>query len=408
MSPAPTLDGIALDDPRFYASQPYEAYRALREQAPVFRYEPGDFWALSKHADVVAVSRDPARFSSAHGVAIDERAHPERIDARELPHGEMLLTVDPPRHGALRKVLAHHFTHKALAPLQERIREIARANLDEAAEAGVADFADLVSIRTAIQAICIGLDLPREDWEMLKRLSATQTAGFDATDAADFQVAIDGFEAIRSYFEDALADRLAHPRGEDDWMTTLVQGRIDGEPLALDTQLLFCIDLLTAGNETTDPLLACGTFGLWQQPDERARLIADRSLLPNAVNELLRWVTPVVAMTRTAMEDVELRGTRIAKGDCLVLLYGSANRDEEAWGEDAERIDVGREGVARQLAFGTGIHVCLGAHLARLEAQVVFDELLTRYPGYEIAGEVERLPSTLVNAIRRLPIALRP
>jgi cytochrome P450 len=398
---------IALDDPRFYASQPHAAYRLLREQAPVFRYEPGDFWAISKHADVVAISRDPALFSSAHGVAIDERKHPERIDARELPHGEMMLTVDPPRHGQLRKVLAHHFKTSALLPFSEAIRALVRRNLDEAAELGVANFADLVSIRTAIQTICVGLDLPRADWDELKRLSATQTTGFDASADADFQVAIDGFEALRSYFVDALADRRAHPRGEDDWMTTLVQAKIDGEHLPLDTQLLFCIDLLTAGNETTDPLIASGTLGLWQHPDQRTRLRDDRELIPNAVNELLRWVTPVHTMTRTAMADTELRGVEIAAGDFIVLLYPSANRDEEVWGDDADRIDVARPNVAKQLAFGTGIHICLGAHLARLEGQLFFDELLTRYPDYEVAGEVERTPSTLVNAISNLPIALR-
>lgn len=407
--PTSTLADIALDDPEFYASEPYEAYRLLRDEAPAFRYEPGNFWAISRHADVTEISRAPERFSSALGVTINDVVHPERRLARELGGGdaELLLSVDPPRHRELRKVLAHHFTHEAVRRLSERIREMARKNLEEAAEEGVANFADRVSIRTAIQTICIGLDLPSSDWEMLKELSATQTAGFDAADEAEFELANKGMDDLRRYFEDALEDRRRNPRGEDDWMTTLTQAEANGEPLSLDTQLLFCIDLLTAGNETTDPLLGGSALGLWERPEQK-RLLRDRpDLMPNAVNELLRWVTPVVAAARTAKEDCELHGEKIAAGDHIALLYGAANRDDRAWGPNAEEIDVERDKLGRQLAFGTGIHVCIGAHLARLEAQILFAEMLDGYFDYEVVGEPVRVRSTLVNALSELPVSLR-
>jgi cytochrome P450 len=398
---------LPLHQGEFYASQPWDTFRRMREEAPVMWCEGGRFWAVAKHADVVEISRNPGLFSSENGVSLDERVHPERIDSRELPDGELILTVDPPRHSDLRRILAHHFSGRGIAHLEEGIREIVRRNLEETAERGVANYADLVSIRTAIQTICLGLDLPPADWQTLKQLSATQTAGFDAVDEADFKIADDGYKAIRDYFVEALEDRRRNPRGEHDWMTTLVQARIDGEPLSLDTQLMFCIDLLVAGNETTDPLLAGGALSLWEHQDERRRLIEDPDLMPNAVNELLRWVTPVWAMARTATADTEIRGVPIKEGDFVALMYGAANRDEEVW-ENSERLDVGRPKTARQLSFGTGIHVCIGAHLARMEARILFSEQLERYPDYEVAGEVVRIPSTIVNAIRDLPLALRP
>jgi cytochrome P450 len=404
-----SLADVALDAPEFYAGQPWSAYRTLRDEAPVYWYEPGKFWAISRHADVTEVSRAPERFSSALGVTINDVVHPERRLARELGGGdaELLLSTDPPRHRDLRKVLAHHFTNEAVRRLEERIREVVRRNLEEAAEAGVANYADMVSIRTAIQTICIGLDLPTSDWEMLKALSATQTAGFDAADEEEFELANKGMAELRDYFAAALADRKRNPRGEDDWMTTLVGAHANGEPVSLDTQLLFCIDLLTAGNETTDPLLAGGTLGLWEHPVQKRLLREYPGMMANGVNELLRWVTPVVAAARTAKEDSELHGQTIEAGEHLILLYGAANHDERSWGPNAGEIDVEREKLGRQLAFGTGIHVCIGAHLARLEAKILFEELLRSFPDYQVVGEPTRVRSTIVNALSDLPVSLR-
>jgi cytochrome P450 len=398
---------LALDDPAFYAGEPYDQLAELRRSDPVHWYERGGFWALTKHADVQAVSRDQERFSSAYGVTVDERAHPERIDARELPGGQLLITTDPPDHRPLRATMSHLFSHRALTHFEQGLREICRRNLAEAAEQGVADYADVVSAQTTIQAICFALDLPESDWPELKRLSATQTAGFDAADEATFQVANDGFAALIDYFAEQLDGRAANPRGPEDWMTTLATAEVDGRRLPRETQLLFCMDLLVAGNETSEPLISNGTIALADHPDQRERLRRDLELMPTAVNELLRYTTPVVAMARTATVDCELRDRQIEAGQYLVMLYGAANRDEEVF-EDPDALDVGRTNAGRQLSFGTGAHICLGAHFSRLEARVLFEELLAGYPEYELAGEVVRRPSTLVNGVAELPLRLVP
>jgi cytochrome P450 len=167
---------------------------------------------------------------------------------------------------------------------------------------------------------------------------------------------------------------------------------------------MFCMTLLVAGNETTRNLLSGAARALIEFPDQRRRLVADPSLLPRAVDEMLRWVSPITSFARTATADTEIRGQRIAEGDYLVLLYASANRDEEAWGPTADRFDVGREGGPGHLAFGIGAHACLGANLAELEARVLFDELLARFPDFEAAGDLVPLRSTLINGIVQMPV----
>jgi cytochrome P450 len=402
------LSEYRLDSPQFYATYPIDVYRQLRAESPVHWYTHGGlgFWVVSKHADVVAICRNPEAFSSGRGVSIDEIANPGRFGARDLPQGELLLMTDPPRHRGLRKVLAHHFTHAAVAGFADGIRVIARRNLDHAAELGESNFSQTVSVPTAIQTICMALDLPESDWGYLRGLSGRTTHGFDSTEGNVFGTTPDSFHALRDYFIAALEDRRAHPRGPQDWLTTLTRASANDEPLPLDTQLLYCIDLLVAGHETTDPLLTTGALGLTQYPDQR-RLLQERpELMRDAVEELLRWVTPVIGMARTVTQDTELRGQELREGDYLWMLHAAANRDEEVWGDDADSIDVTRPGLGRHIALGTGIHVCIGAHLARLEAQVVFSELLDRYPNYEVTGNPVRHPSTMLNAFSDLPITL--
>jgi cytochrome P450 len=201
-------------------------------------------------------------------------------------------------------------------------------------------------------------------------------------------------------------ERKRAPR--DDLISILLAAEVDGERLT-DAELgMFCLTLLVAGNETTRNLISGGALALMRNPDQRERLLADPGLLHNAVEEMLRYVSPVRNFIRCATEDTELRGRRIRKGDYLALFYGSANRDEEVFGDDADAFDVARESARRHVAFGFGEHLCMGASLARLEAQVMFEELLTRWPRFELAGEVEPLPSTLMNGLVRMPVALEP
>jgi cytochrome P450 len=208
------------------------------------------------------------------------------------------------------------------------------------------------------------------------------------------------------YFSAVLAERRRAPK--DDLVSTLARAEIEGEQLSDPSILMFCITLLAAGNETTRNLISGGSLLLTRNPDQCERLLANPRLLPNAIEEMLRWWTPVQSFTRRATRDTELRGKRIREGEVVMLLYASANRDEEIWGDDADRFDVARDHKRqRHLAFGFGEHLCLGAPLARLEARVVFEELLARFPRFELAGEPHMLHSRLMHGVEQLPVAFR-
>jgi cytochrome P450 len=203
---------------------------------------------------------------------------------------------------------------------------------------------------------------------------------------------------------------MAHvdsPESQDNSLLALLKSAdLDGRPLSRLEIMGFCMTLLVAGNETTRTLISGGLEALHQHPDQRAQLVEDAALLPGAVEELLRWVTPIQAFGRTAVVDVELGGHRIPAGDFLVMLYASGNRDESVFGPTADRLDIGRSVTPTHVAFGFGEHLCLGAALARLEARVFFEELLVRYPAYELVGPVEYVSSTLVRGASRMPLIL--
>jgi cytochrome P450 len=206
------------------------------------------------------------------------------------------------------------------------------------------------------------------------------------------------------YFAAVLGERRRAPK--DDLISTLARAEIEGAALSDPEILMFCITLLAAGNETTRNLISGGSLLLTRHPEERERLLANPALLPNAIEEMLRWWTPVRSFTRRATCDVALRGKQVREGDVMLLLYASANRDEEVWGEDSDRFDVTRDHKRqRHLAFGFGEHLCLGAPLARMEARVVFEELLARFPRFELDGEPQFLHSRLMNGVEHLPVA---
>lgn len=394
---------VRLDDPDFY-DDPHSAYRWLRTEAPVYWHEPGGFWTISKHADAMQVSRAPSPevFSAESGVLLEDVLHPENRDSHLLPGGHELNATDPPLHRGLRQVWARRFSTDAVGQHEERVREIIRSNLADAAELETANLADTAA-RIGMQHVCVVLGVPIEDWEMLKGLSALQVAEYEGE--SDEQEHALG--ELCAYFTEALEDRREHPRDDEDLLTILIRAEVDGEPLPLETQLLLCIELLVASNEATEALLSFGALGLWQYPEQRARLIEGPGLTRNAIDELLRWAAPSPTSVRRASRETEIRGQRIAEGDFVAVLWPSVNRDEEVWGDDADHIDVGRPNVRKHLAFGTGIHVCLGAHQARLAGTVFVEELLSRYPDYEVVGEPKRRRLTNIDQISELPVALR-
>jgi cytochrome P450 len=390
-------EDFAPDRPEFFLGDPHAVFRRLRREDPLPWYEgSGGAWCVLKHADVVAVSRDPRRFTSTRGIQIGL----DSITDRPAGLPRTILEMDPPEHNRYRKLVIGAFTPHATQRLETMVRHIARECVEAVEPGATTDLVEALAVPIPMYVIAEMLGVPRSDRPAFKRWSDAMIEAGGGRRSAATDAALG--EMLR-YFAAVLGERRRAPK--DDLVSTLARAEIEGRRLADAEILMFCVTLLAAGNETTRNLISGGALLLMHNPDQRRRLVAERRLLPNAVEEMLRWWTPVQSFTRSATRDTELRGRRVAAGDVLLLLYASANRDEEVWGDDADRFDVARDHATRRhLAFGFGEHLCLGAPLARLEARVLFEELLARFPDFEIAGEPEFLHSRLMHGVERLPV----
>lgn len=389
--------GFAPDRSEFFLGDPHAAFRRLRREDPL-PWHPGGggAWCVLKHADVMEVSRDPSRFTSTRGVQLGMKAE----DARPLGVPPTILEMDPPIHNMHRKLVMGAFTPRAAAEQETMIRAITREVIASIDPDAVTDLVDALAVPVPMYVIAEMLGVPRSDRPRFKVWSDAmiEAGGGRRTAVTDAMVG-----EMLGYFHGVLTERRRAPK--DDLVSTLARAEIDGAALGDPEILMFCITLLAAGNETTRNLISGGSLLLMRHPEERRKLLADPARIPNAIEEMLRWWTPVQSFIRTATRTTELRGKRIAEGDVLLLLYASANRDEEIWGDDADRFDVGRDHRrARHLAFGFGEHLCLGASIARLEARVVFEELLARFPDFALAGEPEMLESRLMHGVEHLPV----
>ena len=389
-----TLPASLLHSPDFYAGDPYPAYRELRATAPVCWNDVTNFWALLKYEDIRFVSTNPATFTSTRGITIPD---PQMGDA--VQEGNLIFT-DPPRHRQLRKLINSGFTRRRVAVLEPKIREIVRGILDGIEPDSMHEFADKITAPLPTRMIAELIGAPADDWEQFRAWSDA------ATGTADPEIELDPLVAmgqLYEYFQKLIAARRVDAR--DDMLSVLAGAEIDGVRLTDEDLLNFAYLLLVAGNETTRNLIALGTLALIAHPDQCRLLVEDPALIPGAVEEMLRWTSPVVHMARTATTDVEIRGQRIAEGDVVVMLYGSANRDEDIFGADSEEFKVTRH-PNPHIAFGCGEHSCVGAQLARLEACVMFDELLRRFPRLELVGAVDRMRATMVPGVKRMPVRL--
>ena len=390
-------EAARLTDPSFYAGDPHPVYARLRREAPVFWCAEGQFWALSRYEDVRRVGHDTALFSSRRGTLLsDGRARD--AGGPHAPGARHLMRSDPPDHTMLRKIVARSFTPRMIASLEDRARVIARDLFDQIDGTAVTDVVAALSAPLTTFVIAELMGVPRDRWAEFWTWTDSAIA---QGDAGRNDPALAGhISDLMTFFGELLEQRRRQPA--DDIVSDLVAGELHGQPLTELDLLTYCKFLLVAGTETTRNLISSGTALLSEFPDQRRLLIDSPELIPGAVEEMLRITSPVLAFCRTATADTEIRGQRIAAGDYVALLYASANRDEDIW-PDPDRFDVTRRQARPHVAFGFGAHVCLGANLARMEARVLFEELLRAFPDFQVTGPAVRGKSTLVAIVEQLP-----
>jgi cytochrome P450 len=406
-----SLADVSLENDDFAERVPHETFALLRREAPVWWYDwphGRGFWCVTKHADVVSVSRDTKSFTSEQGANLEDLDEEQRVARQSM------LETDPPRHTRLRGLVGPPFTPRAVKAYELALRELTAAVLDRALPFGELDFIEEIAKQLPIRVLARLLGAPDEDSEPLIAWGDRMIGNTDP-EVAD--VLHDSPESERyrllpfrspaalelfEYGHRLAAERRREPR--DDLVSKLVHAEIDGERLTereFDTMFLL---LVVAGNETTRQAIAHGMLALVEHPDEWRRLRDDAELIWTAgADEILRWSSPVLHFRRTATRDVELGGETIRMGDKVVVWYVSANFDEDVF-HDPLRFDVGRRPNPHLTFGGGGPHYCLGAHLAKLEVQVMFDLLLPRLADLELTGRPERMRTNFTNALKRMPV----
>jgi len=399
------LEGVELVDPDAYADGvPHETFARLRREAPVYRHEqPGasPFWAVTRYHDIVAVSRDWATYSSERRGALLGEPPEEALATQRL----MMLNMDPPRHSKLRALVNKGFTPRQIGLLTEPVRRVCNELVETVAARGECDFVTEIAAELPLQVIAELLGIPQADRHQVFEWSNTMVGADDPEWRGSPEDAQNAAMSMYGYANDLALQRKDRPR--DDLVSVLMQAEVDGEQLSEMEFDLFFLLLAVAGNETTRNLISGGMLALIQHPDQRRRLLEDRSLLDTGVEELLRWVTPVMQFQRTAQRDTQIAGVPIAEGERVALYYVSANRDEAVF-DDPMTFDVGRT-PNEHITFGAGgPHFCLGNSLARLEIRTVFDVLLDRLPDIELDGPPRKLRSNFLNGIKSMPVRFSP
>jgi cytochrome P450 len=395
--PVAREQGIDLLDARVFAEdRDGEAFRTLRDSAPLY-WQPGPgeergFWSVTRHADVEAIAKDADRFGNGAGTQIASR-RAEGTGPRQIHN------MDAPQHGPMRRILTSTFTPRAVEKLAGRVEEVTTALLDEALERGEFDFVEVIASRLPLLVFAPMLGVPLEDADLLLRWT-NESSSEDPEYSAGPETAAKARDELFAYFTDLTAAKRRCPA--DDVVSTLVRAEVDGAALTQERLNPYYMVLTVAGNETTRNLLSgsvavLGRGDLWPRLRE-----GGQGLLRSGLEEMVRWVSPVVHMRRTATTDVHLHGRTVRAGEKVVLWFASANRDERVFDEPEDfRLD---RTPNRHLGFGAGPHFCLGAHLARMETRVFYEQLLARDLRVELLGEPDRLLSNWFRGIKRLPV----
>jgi cytochrome P450 len=384
----------------FARGHPIEQYRWLRDHAPAYWHEepngPG-FWAVTRYEDVAAIGRDPRTFSSEPTIMI---ADPARGASFDFGDHKMMLMMDPPAHTQFRKIISREFTQGPAQALRPRVEALSRQIVDEVIEAGECDFVSAVAGELPSYVIAELVGIPLDDGRLLYELTEVIHSAPEALpEGAQLRAVSQMFE----YGQRVYDEKRAQP-GKD-LASQIVHAEVDGKRLDNIDFLLFFILLIDAGGDTTRNLVAGGLHLLLQHPDTLAALRDNGELIPEARDELLRMVSPVIYMRRTALRDTEIAGRTIREGDKVVRYFGAANRDERQFA-DPDRLDIRRD-PNPHIAFGAGAHVCLGQHIARVEIDAMLREVLSRMHDIELTDEPEWLPSNFISGIRRMPIRFR-
>ena len=393
----------------FIDGQPFDLFKRLRQEAPVYwheeslDFEPG-FWALTKHEDIVRVSKDPLTFSSAAGGHLMSMGDPAVVDPSAVAAiiGNMI-GMDPPDHQIYRKMVAPSFTPKAIRNLESDMRLKIRELLENVEGKSDFNFVTEISEQLPLWVLCEMMGIPESDRPKIRDLVN------NLTDASIQQDPENAFQIWVNYMElfkmgrDMIEERRKNPT--DDLMSVVANTKIEGGELPPELLDGFFLLMVIAGNETTRNTLTGGIMALTENPEERNKLLKDPTLISNATDEMLRWVTSVIYFRRTAMKDTSIRGQDIKKGDKVIMWYGSANRDEDIF-TDGDLFRVDRENAKKHLAFGAGEHLCLGNRLGHMQIRILFEELLARFPNIHTTSKPVRIPSNFLAGISDLKVSL--
>ncbi len=398
------LNNVQIDvyDPDNYTDGiPHQQFAWLREHAPVYWHQhPAGYgyWVLSRHADVLRVSRDFKTFSAEQGFVMVDDLPPDILDMAR----NQLLGMDPPKHGPLRRAVIARFTSRMLAELEPKVRDIARGVMEQFRQPAEVNFVEDLAGDLPTAVICSLLEIPRDMWPQIRRWSDLQTASSDPDLGGSAEEVNQASIEMGTYGFQLAAKRKG--QGGNDLITLLIDQEVEGRQVSeMEFASLF-VQLTVAGNETTRGLISSGMHALLERPALLAQLRQSPEQLPLAIEEMLRWTCPLHYFRRTATCDTEIRGQQIREGDRVVMLYSAANFDEDGF-ENPLSFDITRD-PNPHLAFGHGIHLCLGANLARLEARVFFEEFFRHFSDIESAGEPTYIRSNMVHGFKEMPVRL--
>ena len=393
----------------FINGQPFDLFKRLRKEAPIYwheeslDFEPG-FWALTKHEDIVRVSKDPLTFSSAVGGHLMSMGDPEVVDPSAVAAivGNMI-GMDPPDHQIYRKMVAPSFTPKAIKALEVDMRAKIRELLENVEDKGEFNFVTEISEQLPLWVLCEMMGIPESERPKIRDLVNNLTdASIQQDPNNSFQIWVNYMELFKMG-RDMIEERRKNPT--DDLMSVVANTKVEGGELPPELLDGFFLLMVIAGNETTRNTLTGGLMALTENPEEREKLLKDPSLISNATDEMLRWVTSVIYFRRTATKDTNIRGQDIKAGDKVVMWYGSANRDEDVF-TDGDLFKVDRVNAKKHLAFGAGEHLCLGNRLGHMQIRILFEELLSRYPNIHSTSDPVRIPSNFLAGISELKVSI--